>query len=170
MRPMISFVKEVWAETPLIGAEIGVYRGEHSEEILNNIKIEKLYAIDPWIEYKDGNLFKKKVSKERIEDAEKETYRRLMKFTNVQIIKGHSYSVVDRLPMLDFLYIDGAHDFWSVWRDIRCFSGKTLIMGGHDYNWKNIGVLLAVNIYRVLNIFKLELHTEDNDWWFVPRS
>jgi len=167
---MLRYVRDSTNDMPLVGAEIGVYKGENAKEILDSMNIIKLYAIDPWVEYYDGNLLKKKVSKTRIEDAEGEALRRLSPYRNVHIIKKYSYDAVNDLPLLDFLYIDGAHDFGNVWRDIWCFSEKAEIIGGHDYNRKNIGVVLAVNIYRVLNIFKSELHTEGDDWWFVPRS
>jgi hypothetical protein len=166
---MLRYVKES-SSKPLVGAEIGVYRGINAQQILEDMNIEMLYAIDPWEEYKDGNIIKKTVTKNKIKEAELETLIRLAPFNRVRIIKKHSQDAVEELPDFDFVYIDGAHDFRSVWRDIRLFSGKTYILGGHDYNRKNLGVVLAVTIHYILNIFKIRLHTESNDWWVVPRS
>ncbi len=50
MRPFIKYLKEN-TTNGLVGAEIGVKRGENAEDILNNLNIEALYLIDPWEVY-----------------------------------------------------------------------------------------------------------------------
>ena len=35
----------------LIGAEIGVFRGDNAEKIINFLDLKKIYLVDPWKEY-----------------------------------------------------------------------------------------------------------------------
>jgi len=59
MRPGFDEYKSVSKGKQLVGAEIGVYRGIHSLELLDNISnIKKLYLVDNYTkEWNEGNAY-----------------------------------------------------------------------------------------------------------------
>ena len=72
---------------------------------------------------------------------------------------------------LDFVYVDGNHDYEFVKNDIENFYPllkKGGVMGGHDfYNGfakTHNGVINAVTQFRVSN--NIQLFVEQPDWWF----
>ena len=78
MKPMMRFVARHFGQKPLIGAEIGVFRGVHAVLILRGIpQIKKLYLVDPYTKfwtYRKG--FSKRLP------AAKETAKKVMKEFN----------------------------------------------------------------------------------------
>ncbi len=47
-RASIKHIYNKFGNTPLVGAEIGVFRGQHAQSILDALNMEKLYLVDPW--------------------------------------------------------------------------------------------------------------------------
>ena len=111
------------------GAEIGVWSGWHASLILNNWKGEMIYAVDPW-----NNL---------IDDDWKKRYTRavhvLSRHKNrCTILKTDSLSASKEIEddTLDWVYIDGRHDFAGVTEDIVAWTPKVRkggVIAGHDY-------------------------------------
>lgn len=70
MRPMINYLSNehhVNFSKKLSGAEIGVEDGKHAKSILDNLPIQKLYLIDPYIPYiEDGKLLDYRSKKGRL--------------------------------------------------------------------------------------------------------
>lgn len=136
------------------GAEIGVYKGQFSEQFC---KVGlKLYAIDPWQIYKDyGNPRGQK----RLDFQYEHTKRVLAPYTNCKIIRETSIEAVSHFAdeSLDFVYIDGNHQFRYVADDISEWSKKVKrggIVSGHDYIYTNprtqagiCHVIYVVNAY-----------------------
>ena len=63
--------------------------------------------------------------------------------------------------MFDFVYIDGLHDYKSVYEDLTCVFSKVKsggVIAGHDY-WGNHGVIPAVNEF---------IKTKNIKKWFPP--
>jgi len=170
MRPMLRYVSET-IKIPLTGIEIGVWKGKNAKDILDNMNIKMLYLIDPWATYRDGNIIKvDRYSKEEtMNDAEKECREKLKDYSNITFVKGYSSEKHTEVPDVDFTYIDGAHDFRSVYTDIKNYTPKSKIIGGHDFNRKNIGVILAVLLYASFH-WKILMHKkirfDDSDWWY----
>ena len=128
-----------------LGAEIGVKRGKNALQMCQRIPDLKLICVDPWVacvsipfgteelvyrsarERLDGYdiIFKRMTSMEAAEEVEDST--------------------------LDFVYIDGAHDFDNVMMDLIRWSPKVRIGGivsGHDYfPALKSGVSRAVDAY-----------------------
>src|SRR3989344_4840255 len=90
-----------------VGAEIGVYKGEFSEKLAKAGL--KLYAIDPWKEYKGYNMPK---SQERLNSQYEQTKSVLAPFPDCRIIRKTSMEAVEDFEdgSLDFVYIDGNHE------------------------------------------------------------
>jgi len=134
------------------GAEVGVENGRYSAHLCRNIKGLHLRCIDPWTAFG------------RHSDADMErTYQnaraRLLRF-GVQFIRKPSLEAARDIPdgSLDFVYIDGLHDFDSVIQDIIAWVPKVKrggIVSGHDYvPIYQYGVIQAVDTYtRIHNIF-----------------
>ena len=68
----------------LIGAEIGVYKGEHAESLLEKLSVKKLYLIDPYDFYDEYYEGKKHygVDQDTLGSAEKEAQKRLKKYNS----------------------------------------------------------------------------------------
>jgi predicted O-methyltransferase YrrM len=129
-------------------AEIGVAWGEFSREILDICQPRKLFLIDLWAE--DSGRYA------NLEGHVREVVERELAEGTAEILRGLSWEMVTALPdeSLDFVYIDAAHDYESVSRDLRACAPKMApggIIGGHDYaRWSSnglqrFGVVEAVN-------------------------
>ncbi len=124
-----------------VGAEIGVYRGAYSEALLKGIPGLKLSGIDLWELYPGY----KDYTNEDIKSAYEEALSRTKDF-DCTLIKGWSNEVVKQFAdnSLDFVYIDGNHNFEHTVEDISNWSKKVRpggIVYGHDfedwsYNWR----------------------------------
>ena len=145
-----------------VGAEIGVFRGVHARDLLKlNPAIETLWLVDPYEDYPRAMP--------QMEHAENAAHHLLRHCADkVKWLKASSTGCVDRLPELDFVYIDGAHDYESVREDIRTIWPKMkqgAIVGGHDFRAHDPGVIRAVSEFACAN--GLELYAQSPDWWFV---
>jgi len=160
----------------LVGVEIGVYKGEHAGSLLRNLSIKKLYLIDPYILYKEYKYGKKHygVEQEPLNIAAVKAKNKLNRYSNkVFWIKKKSEDAIDEIPNdLDFVYIDGAHDYKNVKKDIENYYPKVKVggvIGGHDiYNGncpEHDGVIQAVMGFATKN--KLQLYIQDPDWWII---
>ena len=124
----------------LVMAEIGCFGGESTEMFLQSGKIDKLYAVDPW-----SQKYTRKCSMKEVEqafDAVQSHYP-----DKVVKLKGTINDVMDKLPELDFAYIDGDHSYEAVKNDIEKVLKKLKYRGfisGHDFGIKKIGVEQAV--------------------------
>jgi hypothetical protein len=146
----------------LIGAEIGVEYGLNVKTILKLLSIEKLYLIDPYIDYDNTS------GDRRYEDAK----RYLAKYgSKIEFIRKTSEEAINEIPNnLDFVYIDGSHEYEVVRRDIELYYSKVKndgILGGHDFWANQIGVCRAVLEFVDNN--NLKLYGNFTDWWIIKR-
>jgi len=128
-----------------LGAEIGVYKGRFSKQLLRLNPNLKLYGIDAWQVY-DG--YEDTQDPEHMERIYKEARMRLAPY-NFKIIIDWSMKAVKRFKdeSLDFVYIDGNHSYESVKEDIREWSKKVKkggIVAGHDYINGHRGITFGV--------------------------
>jgi len=140
-----------------VGAEIGVQRGRHSQIICENVEGLKLYCVDPWMAYN-------RIKQEKMDSVYKHCQRRLSNY-NVELMKMTSMEAIGHFDdwSLDFVYIDGLHEFDSVMRDLMHWARKVRpggIISGHDYYpFYQGGVIPAIDAYtRAHNI---------NDWYIT---
>ena len=120
------------------GAEIGVEKGVYSAALLKtNLKL-KLFSIDPWkaSSYEPGieGVRYNQSHYERCYKMAKGKLRNL----NCKIIRKTSMKAVKDFKdkSLDFVYIDGNHNFPNVINDIHEWRKKVKtggIVSGHDY-------------------------------------
>lgn len=136
-----------------VGAEIGVECGIYSEILCKaNPNIDH-YAIDAWTAYKG---YRDHVSQDKLDGFKQITIDRLKPY-RATIIKGFSMDVVKQFKdnSLDFVYIDGNHEYQQTVNDICEWTKKVKVGGivaGHDYilrtqNGYLMHVPMAVNGY-----------------------
>ena len=145
-----------------IGAEVGVQSGKHAKLLFNNVEGLKLFCIDPWTAYN-------KMTQEKVDRTFNSCVSRL-KGCNVEYIKKTSMDAVGDIPdrSLDFVYIDGLHEFDPVMTDLIYWSKKVRfggIVAGHDYyEFYQGGIVKAVNAYtHAHNIHDWYITTGDAD-------
>ena len=77
---------------------------------------------------------------------------------------GEAYK--DIIGLVDFVYIDGNHDYDFVMDDIRKYYPlikKGGVIGGHDFNGSYLDVIRAVD-----DSFKLHMvQSWLDDWWMI---
>jgi len=173
-----EFDKNLEGKKDLVGAEIGVYRGYHAREMFLALDIKRLYLVDPYTKYED---YHDRLIRDKLHIAEKEAHEHLAEF-NERIIwmKQMSTEAAKEIPdsSLDFVYIDGNHQYDYVLRDIKVWYPKVKvggILGGHDYDHKRlIEVKRAVDDF--CNEYNISLYRKRGtnmpgcddfsiDWW-----
>lgn len=116
------------------GVEVGVECGLYSETLCKaNPKID-LISVDAWTAYKG---YRDHVSQSKLDGFMEITKKRLEPY-NARVIKGFSMDVVKQFKdgSLDFVYIDGNHEYQQTVNDVAEWQKKVKIGGivaGHDY-------------------------------------
>ena len=120
------------------GAEIGVEEGIYSEILLKANPKLHLTSVDPWkaSSYEPG-IRGVDYSRQHFERCYRVAKKRLSPY-NCKIIRKESMAAVKDFKenSLDFVYIDGNHDFVNVTNDIHAWGKKVKVGGiisGHDY-------------------------------------
>jgi len=117
-----------------LGAEIGVLLGRYSHTLCRRNPDLRLFSVDPFLAFPE---YKDKTPQSQWDLNYEETKRRLSGY-NCTIIRKKSMDAVVSFPdnFLDFVYIDGNHEFASETNDIHEWSKKVRpggIIAGHDY-------------------------------------
>ena len=162
-RSMTRFMIKNYSNKKLIGAEIGVEYGLNSKTMLKLLPIEKLYLIDPYYDNQDNISGDQRYKKAR---------KYLAKYNSkIKFIRKTSEKAIGEIPdELDFVYIDGAHSYDAVRKDIELFYKKVKkggIIGGHDFWASEIGVCKAVLEFEENN--NLKLYGKITDWWIIKK-
>lgn len=136
-----------------LGVEIGVERGRYSETLMLANPELTLYGVDPYKAYKGYTDF---VRQSTIQANKREAYERLKPFKNYHFLERFSIpaSVGFKDESLDFVYIDGNHDFQNVVNDLAVWSKKVRkggIISGHDY-YNHRGPT-HIHVYQAVNGF-----------------
>ena len=161
---MLAYIKRT-LRGELVGVELGVFKGFNSENILENLSIKKLYAVDSYPTYWDLVDGKKVLINHT--DIKLEAQERLKKYSNAFFIPKSSGEAAVEIPdNLDFVYIDADHNYEPVLHDIKTYYPKVRpggVIGGHDFEKK--GVFRAVSEFVVAN--DLQINFQTIDWWIV---
>jgi hypothetical protein len=135
-----------------IVAEVGVLRGDFSQNIFTQTQPRELHLIDTW----EG------AAGQRNLEQVKNRFAEAIQNGEVILHQGHSTEVLKQLPAksLDWLYLDTDHAYPTTAAELelaaRLVKKEGLILG-HDYvtgNWNNgvrYGVVEAVNEFCVQN-------------------
>ena len=139
-----------------VGAEVGVWEGEHAEILFKANPNLKLYGIDSWTPYRGMRDYHSYSYQPAYEKA-----RKVLAPYNCTFIRSFSMDAVKDFEnkSLDFVYIDANHGFRYVIDDIAEWSKKVKrggIIFGHDYHksnhrWQTQQVYYAVSAYAYAN-------------------
>lgn len=154
------------------GAEIGVADGRFSLALCQTIPGLALACVDPWQPYA-GNVRGGPLSQHS--DNYHAAQQRLAPY-DVTFMRGMSLDMVQQVPLrsLDFVYIDGNHDFDYVVRDLIAWAPRVRpggIVAGHDFYHfprRRAGVVEAVDAYtraHDITAWSLTEEREPSFWW-----
>lgn len=178
-RPMILFISEISKKNSgLVGVEIGVYKGDNAFFILTKLSIKKLFLIDPYLEYQEykGNVGWAKVNQSDFNKHFMQTKEELKQFEDkITFIRKKSEDAAESVPDdLDFVYIDGNHDYEFVKRDIELYYPKLKhggVLGGDNFDPIFPGVARAV--LEFIDKYNLKIHgarsNASYEWWVVKK-
>ncbi len=159
-----------------ICCEIGVWKGEFSDLILNKNDPSKLYLIDPWKNF-GSDYFDKKHEKYSQHNQDKRyslVKNKLKKYIDnnkVEILRMTSKEALQKIQNIkfDFIYIDGNHKYEFIKYDLENYynllkSGGYLV--GDDYRIDSIkiAVLEFVNKNCIKNL------TIKNDQFILKKN
>lgn len=146
-----------------VGAEIGVAKGDHARILCQNNPGVKLYGIDPWVGYQNYPDY----TGETLSNYYEEAKVKLEPYGCILIRKFSMDAVKDfEDESLDFVYIDGAHDFKNVTDDVYEWSKKVRsggIVFGHDYK-RSSNPKVIQHVVDVINGYTYALGIRP---WFV---
>jgi hypothetical protein len=150
----------------LTGVEIGVYKGEYSEILCKANPNLALYSVDPWSLGSFSTMIKGKIQTQDDYDLICANTRRRLYSYNCAVIRDYSVNVAKDFAdnSIDFVYIDGNHDFQNCTNDIVEWSKKVKpggIISGHDYGW---WFRRDIHVYQVVNGYT---HAYKIKPWFV---
>ncbi len=171
-----TIVAQMFAELGFkVGAEIGVAEGIYSKILFDNIPGLKLHCVDIWEKYPGYSEYK------QIEQVYIEAQERLKPY-NCNIIKKFSIDAAEDFEdnTLDFVFIDGGHDFKNVAIDISSWSKKVRpggIVFGHDYKYHTSYIQKTPHRYPRLRhaievkvVVDAYLYAKQIKPWFVLNS
>jgi hypothetical protein len=142
-RPSTRIIHGVYGGKPLVGVEIGTGLGENALSLLRELNVERLYCIDPFVPYRDGDV---KIQTAYSSES-RHTLMMLSKFENVTFIRKFSSEAYREIPKsIDFVYIDGNHDYDYVLADLRNYYPlvhERGIVAGHDMCFPDVRNALA---------------------------
>lgn len=164
-RPSMVFVEKFAKGKELVGAEIGTYIGHNARIMLKRMHIKRLYLIDPY-----DNAVLEDIGFDKIDSEYKKAQQRVKNWKDkVTFVLKYSDKATNDVPdNLDFIYIDGNHDYEFVKKDIELYYPKVRkggVVAGHDFVASEQGVIRAV--LEFVDEKNLELFSEEDDWWFV---
>jgi len=131
---------ELWKELGYkIGAEVGVQRGDFAKDMLKNIPGLIYYGIDAWTCYEGyKDIIASRHGQGSFDRLYEDAKNQLAPYPNVNLIRKWSVDAAKDFTdnSLDFVYIDGNHDFAHTTEDIAAWLPKIRVEGmicGHDY-------------------------------------
>ena len=153
-----------------IGAEIGCAYGGHLDSILSQTNIEKLYGIDPYLNYTEYGADLMNMQQIQMDTLFELVKSRLSYYGNrLEFIRKKSEEAYQQFEnnSLDFVYIDGNHYEEYIKNDLNCWWPKIKNGGmlcGHDYDHDGFPhVTLHVNsFFKNLNIEVIDL--KNHNW------
>ncbi len=137
-RTQLAAIVSQRSRSPLIGAEVGVQKGNFSDYLLTNSNYSRFYCIDAWKEI-GGQLDIANVCNQQQDKLFTATQMRLKRFGDkVRFIRKVSTEAAIEIPdaSLDFVYIDADHSYEGCLSDLRAYYPKLKqrgVLAGHDY-------------------------------------
>jgi len=156
--------------------EIGTHQGVFAKQFMRRFR-GSLICVDPWESY-DGILPTFYPSFDESTLSRDEDFsvaeRSLLEFgSRVRLLRKSSEQAVAVIDSVDFVYIDGLHDYESVNFDVNSWYERVRVGGiisGHDYHYDHPGVIRSV--VDLCEKHSLEFYlTQDQipSWWAIKQ-
>jgi hypothetical protein len=153
-----------------VGAEIGVWRGRFSADILAVVRPKTLHLIDPWEFMADkgdsiygGMIAEQQADMDAIYNAVMQRFARQVSAGTVVVHRALSAAAATKIDdgSLDWIYIDGDHSYEGTRTDLESFAPKMRAGGlitGDDYRRSGMaaGVRKAVDEFIAAGSATLE--------------
>jgi len=165
-----------------VAVEVGVWRGDFSNEMISVLKPQRFYGVDPYRlhdDYGDCPDPVEYANQQNLDALYERVQGRYNRWTGAQLLRTTGVEAAQQFEdhSLDLVYIDGDHSYEFVSNDIRAWWPKIRpggILSGHDYTPGNpqkdhvYGVIQAVDEH--CDRYSVQLHTTDEQyatWWCV---
>ncbi len=161
-----------------ICAELGVYSGRFTIQIINKINPKKLYAIDPyWKAYGEKFWWNDKTTW----DCFVKAVKRIQKCDKKNVVSFIIEKDIECLPdfkdnFFDWIYLDSTHEYEDTILELEIIKNKIKSNGsicGHDFRdnpkHKHFGVAKAIDEWLIKNQ-NYELYLRDNHTQWIIRK
>lgn len=169
-----------------VGAELGVFKGEFSQHLLNACQPKKLYLIDAWWEiygeyYPDWGEYTNfgKLKTRDAYELAREVANKHIQNTEVEICIGDDLKVLSNMPdeYLDWVYVDSSHDYQHTIDELNLLVKKIKQCGlitGHDWRpdpqHEHHGVFRAVNEFCAREEWEVTSLGDYGQWCIKKKS
>ena len=154
------------------GVEVGVEEGAYSEMLCRRNPGVHLFCVDPWQAYSG---YREHVNQAVLDAFHDAVVDRMTPF-HATIVRKFSVDAAKDFAdqSLDFVYLDGNHDFFHVTDDLRAWLPKLKaggIISGHDYcrrTDQHRTQRYTVHVAEVIDAFTAATHV--NPWFVLGRK
>ena len=124
--------------------EIGVWKGDFTSKILDRFP-SRVIAIDPFLyqpEFSHRRYGTQEMTQQRMDSICKKYVRKFVDTGQVKLLREKSNEACRSIGdgVFDWVYIDGNHEYETVFEDINIYWDKIKFGGfltGDDWNWRN---------------------------------
>jgi len=167
------FAIEHFGEVPITYCEVGVNTGLNVFDVMTQLNVSHSFLVDMYLAYDtvyEGRViyFTQEVQAEAYESAKKllEPFKDKLTW----LLSYSDVAIKDVDEGIDFIYIDGNHEYEYVKNDLKNYWKKLAengILAGHDFFGSHNGLIRAV--FEFSNENNLKLYSDRYDWWFIKK-
>ena len=149
------------------GAELGVFRGEFSRDMLRVVNPAELYLVDLF----DGPVTSGDCDGRNLQTVDMSTMPEELSVLGPRVYVKRSSStafltnIIDSKNLLDWVYIDTSHDYETTVAELalarRAVHKSGGIIAGHDYSRAFPGVLQAVTEFAIKHELVVDIYDGD---------
>lgn len=153
--------------------EVGCHRAAFAAQFLNTWHGPLLVSVDPYCEYPE--MPHARTDDSRFAQTRMAVHRRADAWRLVKLLSEHApdHNDIAGHP-IDFIYIDGAHDYDNVTLDLATWwplLSPHGILAGHDYDAGHPGIIQAVCEFALAHDLTIYTTTTDsNPSWYAYRT
>lgn len=149
LNDLCVYIKNKLPSSNLNIIEIGSYCGASTEIFATHFPNSTINSVDPWEMYvEDCSSYDLTQQGLELKEAEQIFDKLILKYSNIIKNKTSSveFSKTIKEETVDFIYIDGNHQYSSVIEDLRTWYPKIKkngMMCGHDLGWGSVASALV---------------------------